>query len=183
MTHSQTALYDPMARNMLNNTVLARAMPALLSEVVGKVSSNLVPILRYLEVAAIGILQQLQILGLAHRRHSVGNTPLQYVDVQITRYWCDDAHDSSLVIDMAQKRETAFGEFGDWLRQRRLATENRIPFLIRWVQRFHRLSASRPNEAWHDTLRVFLEYLGQGETPDWQIRQAADAVNLYFGQF
>jgi integron integrase len=36
---------------------------------------------------------------------------------------------------------------------------------------------------WRDTLRVFLEDLAEGQTPDWQIRQAADAVGLYCDQF
>ena len=84
---------------------------------------------------------------------------------------------------MEQERDTRLGNFTDWLRQRRLAPENRIPYLVCWVERFLRLSASRSREAWQDTLRVFLEDLGQGETPDWQIRQAADAVSLYCGQF
>lgn len=73
--------------------------------------------------------------------------------------------------------------FGQWLRDRRMAPEHRIPHFIRWVQRFQRLSRIRPREVWQDTLRVFLEDLDVGETPVWQIRQAAHAVTLYCGQF
>ena len=51
---------------------------------------------------------------------------------------------------------------------------------LRW---FRRLSQSRAPEDWHDPLRVFLKDLGEGQTPDWQIRQAADAVSLYCGKF
>ena len=84
---------------------------------------------------------------------------------------------------MPTDREGALGGFAGWLRQRRLAPENRIPYLVRWVERFLRLSHARPTEAWQDTLRVFLEDLGEGQTADWQIRQAGEAVSLYCGQF
>ena len=73
--------------------------------------------------------------------------------------------------------------FADWLRERRLAPENRIPFFLRWVERFARLTRLRAGEEWQDTLRVFLEDLLEAQTPDWQIRQAGDAVSLYCGQF
>ena len=43
--------------------------------------------------------------------------------------------------------------------------------------------AARTREDWQDTLRVFLENLSQGQTKSWQLRQAADAVTLYCGQF
>jgi len=73
--------------------------------------------------------------------------------------------------------------FGDWLRQRRLAPDFKIPHLVRWVERFLRLSSYRPREAWQDTLRVFIDDLEAAQTPAWQIRQAADAVSLFCGQF
>jgi hypothetical protein len=74
-------------------------------------------------------------------------------------------------------------DFARWLRRRRLAPDHRIPHFERWVERFLCFSKVRPVEAWQDTLRVFLEDLGEGEAPDWQICQAADAVSLYCGQF
>ena len=72
-------------------------------------------------------------------------------------------------------------EFKGWLRQRRLVPENRIPFVVIWVERF--LRATRPRENWKDSLRVFLQDLEAGDTLDWQLRQSADAVALYCGQF
>jgi len=53
----------------------------------------------------------------------------------------------------------------------------------RGVERFLRLRSTRPAESWHDTLRAFLEDLGNGRTLSWQLRQAGDAVTLYCGQF
>jgi integron integrase len=73
--------------------------------------------------------------------------------------------------------------FGDWLRTRRLAPDFKIPHFERWVERFLRMSKTRPREDWHDTLRAFIEDLSVAHMPDWQIRQAADAVSLYCGQF
>ena len=73
--------------------------------------------------------------------------------------------------------------FGSWLAERRLVDERRIRYFVGWVERFLRLRAARPREAWQDTLRVFLEDLDEGQTQSWQLRQAADAVTLYCGQF
>ena len=73
--------------------------------------------------------------------------------------------------------------FADWLRRKRLAPDHRIRYLVQWVGCFLGLSESRPNESWQDTLRVFLEDLGEGRTTDWQIRQAGDAVTLFCGQY
>lgn len=83
---------------------------------------------------------------------------------------------------MVEEQEGLAG-FADWLRERRLARENRVPYFLKWVGRFLGMTKSRQGEAWHDTLRVFLEDLEAGALPDWQIRQAADAVSLYCGQY
>ena len=56
-------------------------------------------------------------------------------------------------------------------------------FVVGWVERFLRLRATRPPEGWQDTLRVFLDDLSDGRTESWQLRQAAEAVSLYCGQF
>ena len=42
--------------------------------------------------------------------------------------------------------------FADWLHERRLVADHRIPYFVRWVERFRRLSQSRAPEDWHDTL-------------------------------
>ena len=73
--------------------------------------------------------------------------------------------------------------FALWLRRRRLATESQIPYFLLWVERFQNLRKHHPQDVWRDTLRVFLQDLAEGHTVGWQIRQAADAIELYFGQF
>jgi len=78
---------------------------------------------------------------------------------------------------------TGLKAYEGWLRQRRLVPEHKVRFFAGWVERFLRLQSIRPAEAWQDTLRVFLEDLGEGRIQSWQLRQAADAVTLYCGQF
>ena len=56
-------------------------------------------------------------------------------------------------------------EFKGWLRQRRLVPENRIPFVVIWVERFLRLRATRPRENWKDSLQAFLQDLEAGVSP------------------
>ena len=73
--------------------------------------------------------------------------------------------------------------FAAWLREKRLASERSLPYMVRWVQRFLRLRETRPAESWKDTLEVFLDNLGEGGTKAWLIRQAEEAVRLFCGQF
>ncbi len=63
-------------------------------------------------------------------------------------------------------------DFENWLRQRRLVPENRVPFVVAWVERFLRLQVTRSREGWEDTLRMFLQDLEEGQTLDWQLRQS-----------
>jgi hypothetical protein len=73
--------------------------------------------------------------------------------------------------------------FGRWLADRRLTQERRVRFYGGWVRRLLRLRAARPREAREDSLRVFLDDLAESGTLDWQVRQAAEVVTVYCGQF
>ncbi|GAG10165.1 unnamed protein product [marine sediment metagenome] len=61
---------------------------------------------------------------------------------------------------VSRTQEGQLGGFAARLRQRRMASDNQIPFFVRWIERFLRLS-----RAWQDTLRVFLEDLGEARLP------------------
>jgi hypothetical protein len=78
---------------------------------------------------------------------------------------------------------TELEAYEEWLRAKRLTADHKVRFFVGWVERFRRLRTTRAKEAWQDTLRVFLEDLGEGRTSSWQLRQAADAVTLFCGQF
>ena len=93
---------------------------------------------------------------------------------------------SRISIDKRRPRPFPAGpqsDFSRWLRELRMAPENKVPPLVRWVDRFLRLRKSKPKDTWQDVQRLFLEDLIEGQTPDWQIRQAGDAVQLYCSQF
>ncbi len=74
-------------------------------------------------------------------------------------------------------------EFALWIRERRLAADHRVPFLLRWVDRFLALQARMPATPWKVALETYLEDLEREGARDWQIRQAGDAISLYFNQF
>ena len=94
----------------------------------------------------------------------------------------DGKMDKNKVIDA--QRHTQLTGFMEWLRQRRLARENRIPHYARWVERFLRYRGTRPRETWQDSLRAFLDELAADPArPEWHVQQAGEAVTLYFGQF
>jgi len=73
--------------------------------------------------------------------------------------------------------------YADWLRRKHLAGDSQIPYLLLSLERFLRFKQARPTETWQDSLRVFIEDLDNGMTSDWQLRQAADAVSLFYGQY
>lgn len=68
-------------------------------------------------------------------------------------------------------------QFAAWLKKKRLAADHRIPYFVRWVERFRWFRVTRPAESWENTLRVFLGDLDDARVPDWQIRQATDAAS------
>ncbi len=66
------------------------------------------------------------------------------------------------------EQQDGLAGFASWLRERRMALENRVPYLLKWVRRFQGLAKMRPGESWHDTLRVFLKDLEAGGMVDGQ---------------
>ena len=74
--------------------------------------------------------------------------------------------------------------FATYLRQRRLTPEAHIPFYVKWVQRF--LAADLPliATAPRDKLQAFENLLAKNSAiPEWQVRQAVRAVELYLKVF
>jgi len=72
--------------------------------------------------------------------------------------------------------------FSEWLSERKLAVSHRIRFYVQWVERFERFRKGH-REGWRDSLRLFVESLDAQDMEDWRVRQAAESVELYFGQF
>lgn len=84
---------------------------------------------------------------------------------------------------MQQNRGRGRDDFEAWLRRHVLLPEKRIPYAILWVERFLRFRRRRPGEVWQDSLEAFLADLSDGQLEGWQLRHAAEAVTLYFGQY
>ena len=78
--------------------------------------------------------------------------------------------------------ETSLQQFGEFLLKARLVREGAAPHCVRWVRRFLMRPAS--DEPLSDQARRFSEELERGgRWQDWQIRQAEQAVRIYFVNF
>lgn len=57
-------------------------------------------------------------------------------------------------------------------------------FIVHWVRKFFEYRLKMPNLSWSEQLPLFVQELnGSGNYQDWQIRQADQAVRLYFSNF
>jgi hypothetical protein len=73
-------------------------------------------------------------------------------------------------------------EFGEFLLKARLVTPKAAPHCVRWVRRFLKRPAS--NDSLADRVRAFTEDLErQPGCQDWQVRQAEQALRIYFVNF
>jgi hypothetical protein len=78
--------------------------------------------------------------------------------------------------------ESSLQRFGEYLLRAELVREKARPYFVRWV----RQSLSRPatDEPLADQVRRFCEGLERsGRCQDWQLRQAEQALRVYFGNF
>ena len=68
-----------------------------------------------------------------------------------------------------------------YLKSRKLVDDRHLPYYIRWVQRFLTGPGGDSRLSAEDAHRAFLERLNQsGAVPEWQIRQASRAVELFY---
>jgi len=74
--------------------------------------------------------------------------------------------------------ETSLQQFGEFLLRARLVKEKAAPHCVRWVRRF--LTRPASNEPLADQALRFSEDLERGGCQDWQVRQAEQAVRIYF---
>ena len=77
--------------------------------------------------------------------------------------------------------ETTLQQFGEFLLRGRLVRERAAPYCVGWVRRF--LTRPASNEAMADQVRRFCEELGRANCQDWQVRQAEEALRIYFVNF
>jgi len=78
--------------------------------------------------------------------------------------------------------EASLQQFGEFLLTARLVREQAAPYCVRWVRGF--LTRPTSNEPLADQVRRFCEELeGAGSYQDWQVRQAEQALRIYFVNF
>ena len=65
-------------------------------------------------------------------------------------------------------------------KSRNLVDERHLPYYIRWLQRFLAGPGGDSRLSAQDAERVFVEHLDRsGDVPEWQVQQAARAVEIY----
>ena len=78
--------------------------------------------------------------------------------------------------------ETSLQQFGEFLLKAQLVKEKAAPYCVASVRRFLMRPAS--NEPLADQVRAFCEQLEQDAGwQDWQVRQAEQALRIYFVNF
>jgi integron integrase len=80
--------------------------------------------------------------------------------------------------------QQSLADFGEFLLRERLAPERNAPFHVRWVRRFLETDRPQPGASLQDRVQQFREQIERDDgIQDWQVRQAEDALRLYFVNF
>ncbi len=75
-------------------------------------------------------------------------------------------------------------DFGGFLLEGNIIAAGKEKYLVHWVRRFFEFRLHHPNISWFEQLPLFIRELNSsGGHQDWQIRQADQAVRLYFSNF
>jgi site-specific recombinase XerD len=78
-------------------------------------------------------------------------------------------------------------EFQKYLLERKLAPESHVPFHAHWVNRFLRFASRKSHDPAQYSDSAVTEYLEElhadARITDWQHRQAADALRLYYSHY
>ena len=78
--------------------------------------------------------------------------------------------------------ESSLQQFSEFLLKAQMVRPVAAPYFVRWVRRF--LARPASHEPLADQVRAFCEDLERiGEAPDWQVRQADQALRIYFVNF
>ncbi len=75
-------------------------------------------------------------------------------------------------------------DFGVFLLKSNIVVAGKERFLVHWVRKFFDFRSQLPKISWFEQLPMYIQELrSSGGIQDWQIRQAEQAVRLYFGNF
>ncbi len=103
------------------------------------------------------------------------------------------AHDIRLVgisrdigenrIKMKDNKEFYDTHFGEFLLKSPIVPPGKEKFIVTWVRKFFNARGDWQNLSWPEQLPVFIKLLDDSGFEDWQLRQADQAVRLYFVNF
>lgn len=80
--------------------------------------------------------------------------------------------------------EQGLADFGEFLLRERIVKDQHAPYMVRWVRQFLEKDRPQAGEALEDRVRRFCENLeAAGRFEDWQVKQAEQAIRLYFVNF
>lgn len=81
-----------------------------------------------------------------------------------------------------RETESSLPQFGEFLLKRELVRQSAAPYVVRWVRQF--LSRQASDEPLADQVRHCCDDLERaGRFEDWQVRQADQALRIYFVNF
>ncbi len=75
-------------------------------------------------------------------------------------------------------------DFGKYLLESKMVAAGKEKFMVHWTRKFFEYRLRHPQIIWSDLLPLYIKELDStGSYKDWQIRQADQAVRLYFSNF
>jgi len=80
-----------------------------------------------------------------------------------------------------RETESVLQQFGGFLLKRQLVRPIAAPYFVRWIRQF--LSRQASDEPLADQVRHFCDDLERSGIEDWQVRQAEQALRIYFVNF
>jgi hypothetical protein len=74
-------------------------------------------------------------------------------------------------------------DFGEFLLKTAIVPEDKEKFIVVWVRKFFSVREKWPDFPWHEQLGFFLRELDTSGFQPWQLRQADQAVRIYFSNY
>jgi hypothetical protein len=98
-----------------------------------------------------------------------------------TRVWYGVPVAPSVPAAFVRELESSLQQFGEFLLKARLVKEKAAPYYVRFVRQF--LAAPATRDPLADRVQQFCEALERNGAQDWQVRQADQALRIYFVNF
>jgi len=74
-------------------------------------------------------------------------------------------------------------QLGEYLLNSGIVPVGKEKFMVIWARKFFASRSNWPDFPWHEQITLFLKQLDESGNESWQLRQADQAVRLYFNNF